>query len=88
MRSSKYQLGCPIASRTDIREIGLVCEYFCRAEVAKNETLAPYQEIVRLNIAMANVERMDVHEPSKDLIGEDLDVQDTDPFFACLDKTI
>ena len=74
VRSSENELWRTIAPRANVRQVGLMCEYFCWAEVAKGHFSAFVENIVRFYVAMGDVKLMYEEQAPKNLITNDLDI--------------
>lgn len=76
---AKNQFWGAVVSRANIRDIGLVLdEDFSTAKVAQleNPAVGVEQEILRLNVTVANALRVNVGQRSEELVGIQLDFQD------------
>lgn len=65
---SEDQLRSAVASRTNIWQVGLIGQYFSRSKITNDQSSILHKQIMRLDIPMANAERMYVKQPSKGLI--------------------
>lgn len=68
MVGSEDQLRSAVASRANIWQVGFICQYLSRPKITNDQPSIPHKQIMRLDIPMANAERMYVKQPSKSLI--------------------
>lgn len=75
---AKNQLRCPVVSRANVRDVGLVFhEDFGAAEIAKlqNSTVRVKEKVLWLDVAVANALRMDVSQGPEELVDVELDFE-------------
>lgn len=76
---TKNQLGGTVVSRADVRHIGLVLDqYLCTTEITELEdaTVRVEEEVLRLDVSVANALRVDVGESPEELVNVQLDLKD------------
>lgn len=69
MVGSEDQLRSAVASRANVRQVGLIGQNLGRSEVANDQPSVLNKQVVGLDVAMANAERMYVKQSPKGLIG-------------------
>ena len=78
VRSSEDELGRPVVSRADVRDVRLVLhQNLCTSEVAELEDASARveEQILRLDVAMADTLGMDVCQSSEKLLDVQLDLE-------------
>lgn len=79
LSGSEYQLWSTVASRTDVRQVGLVGQDLRRSEITNNRPFVLDQNIVRLYIPVTDVQRMNIIQPPEYLISDELDIEHCQP---------
>lgn len=78
VRRAKDQFGRPVVARTDIADVRLAGDQnLCRSEVTKLEhsSCRVEKQVLRLDIPVANADRMNVHQGAEELVHVQLDLQ-------------
>lgn len=65
---SEDQLRSAVASWANIWQVGFIGQDLSRPKITNDQSSIPHKQIMRLDIPMANAERMYVKQPSKGLI--------------------
>lgn len=70
MAGPKDKFRGAIAPGTYVGQVGLLCEYFRRAEVTEHKSFVLDEEVVRLDVSVTDAQRVDVHQSAKRLVGQ------------------
>ena len=66
--SSEYQLRSSVASRANVGQIGFIGQDLSRSKITNDQSSIPHKQVMRLDVPMANAERMYIKQSSKSLI--------------------
>lgn len=75
---TEYEFGCAIISRTDVGDVGLILhQNLCATEVAQleNTRVGVKEQVLGLDIAMADALGVDIGQGSEKLVDEQLDLE-------------
>ena len=75
MGSSKDKLGGTVASRTNVGQVRLIGQYFGRSKITDHQPTVLDQQVMRLDVPVANPQRMNVKQTSECLVSEQFDLK-------------
>ena len=72
---SKDELGGTVASRTNVGQVRLIGQYFGRSKITDHQPTVLDQQVMRLDVPVANPQRMNVKQTSECLVSEQFDLK-------------
>ena len=82
MSGAENQLRSSVASRTNVRQVWLVCQYLCRPKITNHSFFSFNQNIVGFYVSVTDSKGMNVVKPSENLVSDQLDVKSVETLFA------